>query len=90
MANTVSILALTNTFSDQLVAVNALAKENNDLAANNYTKNSGTLYLNDTSLALQVNAPAIFANTLSVTGTGSSATIQNNLTVQRQVFLREK
>jgi len=81
MANTVSILSYANTFGDWVVSTNALAKENNDIAANNYTKPTGTLYLNSSTLGLQVAANAIVQGQLQVTGTSSSATIQNNLTV---------
>lgn len=81
MANTVSILSYDNTFGDWVVATNALAKENNDIAANNYTKSSGTLYLNSPTLGLQVGNNAVVAGQLSVQGTGSSAYIQNTLKV---------
>lgn len=81
MANTVSLLGYTNTFGDWMVATNALAKENNDLAANNYTKPTGTLYLNNPTLGLQVAANAIIQGALQVQGTGSSVFIQNTLTV---------
>mgnify|MGYP003704454697 CR=1 FL=1 len=75
MANTVSILSYANTFGDWMVSTNALAKENNDIAANNYVKPTGTLYLNDPTLGLQVGNNAINADQLQVTGIGSSATI---------------
>ena len=86
MANTVSILSYANTFGDQMVATNALARENNDLAANNYVKRTGTLYLNDPTLGLQVSNNSIFSGQLQVTGLGSSAYIQNNLRVDTQVY----
>ena len=59
MANTVSILSYANTFGDWVVTTNGLARENNNLAANNYTKGTGTLFLNDPSLGLQVANNAI-------------------------------
>jgi hypothetical protein len=86
MANTVSILSYANTFGDQMVATNALARENNDLAANNYVKRTGTLYLNDPTLGLQVANNSVFGGQLQVTGLGSSAYIQNNLRVDTQVY----
>jgi len=86
MANTVSQISYNNTFGDWVVATNSLIKENNDLAANNYTKPTGTLYLNEPTLGLQVSANAIVAGQLQVTGVGSSALIQNNLRVDRQVY----
>ena len=86
MANTVSILSYANTFGDWIVTTNALAKENNDFAANNYSKPTGTLYLNDPTLGLQVANNAIVAGQLQVQGVGSSASIQNNLTVGKQVY----
>jgi len=81
MANLTSILSYTNTFGEWMIQTNALSKENNDLAANNYTKPTGTLYLNSPTLGLQVANNAVIAGQLQVTGIGSSAFIQNNLTV---------
>lgn len=86
MANTVSILSYANTFGDWIVTTNALARENNDLAANNYIKPTGTLYLNDPSLGLQVANVAIIQGQLQVQGAGSSAYIQRNLRVDQQVY----
>ena len=88
MANTVSLLSYANTFGDWVVTTNALVKENNDLAANNYVKPKGTLYLNDTTLGLQVANNSIFAGQLQVQGIGSSAYIQNNLRVDTQVYFQ--
>jgi hypothetical protein len=87
MANTVSLLSYANTFGDWVVTTNAVAKENNDLAANNYHKTTGTLYLDDGSLGLQVANNVILGGQLQVVGLGSSAYIQNNLRVDQQVFL---
>ena len=81
MANTVSSLSYANTFGDWMVTTNSLVRENNNLAANNYIKGTGTLFLNDPSLGLQVANNAIIAGTLQSTGVGSSASIQNGLTV---------
>lgn len=81
MANTVSILSYANTFGDWVVTTNSLVRENNDFAANNYVKPSGTLYLNAPILGLQVANNAVIAGGLQVQGTGSSAYVQNQLTV---------
>ena len=81
MANTTSILSYANTFGDWVVQSNSLSKENNDLAANNYIKPTGTLYLNGLPLGLQVANNAVVGGQLQVQGVGSSAFIQNNLTV---------
>jgi len=86
MANTVSILGYANTFGDWLVTTNALVQENNSLASNNYTKSTGTLFLNDPSLGLQVANNAILGGQLQVIGLGSSAFVQNNLRVDGQVY----
>jgi len=86
MANTVAILGYTNTFTDWLVATNALIRENNDFAANTYVKPTGTLFLNEPTLGLQVANNAIVAGQLQVQGIGSSAFIQNNLQVGGQVY----
>jgi len=86
MANTVSILNYANTFGDWIVTTNALAKENNDLAANNYIKPTGTLYLNNPTLGLQIANTAIIGGQLQVQGVGSSVYVQNNLRVDTQVY----
>lgn len=81
MANTVSRLTYANTFGDWVVVSNGLVNENNDLATSNYTKSAGTLYLNSPTLGLQVANTAIVSGQLQVSGVGSSALIQNGLTV---------
>ena len=88
MANTVSLLSYANTFGDWVVTTNALVKENNDFAANNYTKPIGTLFLSDPSLGLQVANNAIIGGQLQVIGIGSSAYVQNNLRVDQQAYFQ--
>jgi hypothetical protein len=73
MANTIPILSFTNTFGDLLTQQNRQAVELNDLAANNYTKDTGTLFLDGTGTGLSVTAAAllgsgIVSGTLSVGG----------------------
>jgi hypothetical protein len=85
MANTVTTLSYANTFGQWLAATDALIAENNVLAKDNYVKDSGTIYLSEGTLnALQSNGNVIVQKVLSVQGVGSYATIQNDLTVQRQ------
>ena len=86
MANTVTLLNYANTFGDWVITTNALAKENNDIAANNYHKPSGTLYLDDSTLGLQVASNAAIYGLLQVIGSTSSAQISNSLNVG-QVFI---
>jgi len=86
MANTVNYLSYANTFGDQMVAINALALENNTLAKGNYFKDAGTLILQDPTSSLRVDGPATYFNSLEVTGVGSFVTIQRNLTVGHQVY----
>lgn len=87
MANTVSLLSYANTFGEWVLTTNKLAQENNDLAANNYTKSTGTVFLNDNTLGLQVANNAVFGGQLQSQGVGSSAYIQNNLRVDKQTYL---
>jgi hypothetical protein len=73
MANTVPILNFTNTFGDLLAQQNRQSVELNNLAANNYTKDSGTLILNGAGTGLSVTEAAILGSsivsrTLSVIG----------------------
>lgn len=86
MANTVTLLNYANTFGDWVVATNALAAENNEIAANNYTKTGGTFTINSPGTGLQVANNAIVQGVLTVAGVGSAATVQNTLTVQGQIL----
>jgi hypothetical protein len=87
MANTVSTISYANTFGQWMVATNALVAENNTLAASDYNKTSGTLYLNETTKnSLQANGNIIVQKQLLVQGVASSATVDNNLTVAGQVY----
>ena len=86
MSNTISLLSYANTFGDWLVATDYLILNWNGLYANNFFKPTGTLYLNDPILGLVVANNAIFGGLLSSQGVGSSAYIQNNLTVGGQVY----
>ena len=77
MANTIPILSFTNTFGDLLTQQNRQAVELNNLAANNYIKNSGTLFLDGSGTGLSVTAAAllgsgIVSGTLSVGGSISA------------------
>jgi hypothetical protein len=83
MANTVSVLSYLNTFGDLIIQQNSVAIELNNLGANNYTKNTGSLIINSTGTSLQVNdtaviQTAIINGTLNVKG---DVTAQANLTV---------
>jgi hypothetical protein len=68
MANLVNILSYTNTFGDLVAQQNKAAVELNTLAANNYTKNSGTLYLQGSGTGLSVTNTAILGASI-VSGT---------------------
>ena len=87
MANTVSNISYANTFGDWVVATDALIRENNTLAKGNYTKDSGTLTLGESSaVALTSSGDIVAQKQLLVQGVASSATIDNNLTVGKQVY----
>ena len=68
MANTVNILSYTNTFGDLLAQQNKVAVEINNIGANNYTKNSGTLYLAGSGTGLSVSNTAVM-NVVTIAGT---------------------
>ena len=88
MANTVPVLSYANTFGDWVVTTNDLTNEVNSIGYGNYIKPTGTLYLNDPNLGLQVANNSVFQGQLQVTGVGSSAYVQNNLTVDGQIYFR--
>ncbi|NBP55063.1 tail fiber domain-containing protein [bacterium] len=81
MANTVSVLNFTNTFGDLLAQENIIAKELNNLGANNYTKDGGTLYLNGIGTGLSVtNTAALGAGIVSTTlAVGGDTTLLANV-----------
>ena len=87
MANTVTTISYANTFGQWMVATDALIGENNTLAKGDYTKDTGTIYLSETTKnALQSNGNIVVQKQLLVQGSGSSATMDNNLTVGGQVY----
>ena len=72
MANTVSILSYNNTFGDLLAQQNKVAVELNNLGSNNYTKDSGTIFISSPGTGLSMTGSAligsiIVANTFAVT-----------------------
>ena len=81
MANTVSVLNFTNTFGDLLAQQNIIAKELNNLGANNYTKDSGTLYIGGIGTGLSVtNTAALGAAIVSTTlAVGGDSTLLANV-----------
>ena len=88
MANTVPVLSFTNTFGDLLAQQNRAAIELNNLGANNYTKDSGTLFLNGAGTGLAVTAAAllgsgIISSTLSV---GQDITALSNVFINGSGF----
>ena len=87
MANTVTILNYANTFGDWVVTTNALVKENNDLAANNYIKPTGTLYLNDANFGLQVANNAIVGGTNMDNKTSSPTETNQKVSVDGNISM---
>jgi len=87
MSNQVIPLGYANTFGDWIVTTNKTLAETNDIGANNYIKDSGTFTINSTGTGLLVKNNAIVQGLFTVAGVGSSATIQNDLTVGRQLYL---
>ena len=63
-AGTFQPISYANTFGDLAVTTNNLVNQNNDLAANNFYKGTGTMYLQDASLGLQVSNNAIIGGQL--------------------------
>jgi len=87
MANTVTNISYANTFGEWVAATDVLIGENNTLGKGNYTKDSGTLTLSESTLVALTSLGDIVANKqLRSEGTGSSATVQNNLTVGGQLY----
>jgi hypothetical protein len=70
MANTVTILSYTNTFGDLLAQQNKAAVEINNISANNYTKETGTLYLAGSGTGLSVSNTTVM-NVAIISGTTS-------------------
>jgi hypothetical protein len=82
MANNITALNYANTFGDWVNTTNYLSTEMNTLGKGIYTKDTGTLVLNGTGEVLRSNGNVnIYYSTFQVVGTGSSAYIQNGLSV---------
>lgn len=80
MANLVSIISTANTFFEWVAVTVNLARENNTLAKQDYTKDTGVLILNGTP-SIRANGKATFYNTIESTGPGSNVYVDNTLTV---------
>lgn len=81
MANTVPVLSFTNTFGDLLSQQNRAAIELNNIGANNYTKDSGTLFLNGAGTGLSVTNAGLFGSAIvsGVLSVGSSVSALANV-----------
>jgi hypothetical protein len=86
MANTFTKLSYANTFDNWVVLTNDLATELNSIGKYNWTKDSGILFLDGNPTSLVANNLATFTGPVQVTGSGSSLYVQNNLTVDKQVY----
>jgi hypothetical protein len=64
MANTVNILSFNNTFGDLVAQQNKAAVEINNISANNYTKESGTLILAGSGTGLSVSNTAVLGTAI--------------------------
>jgi len=84
MAN-INLLSYSNTFGDWIITTNQLVQANNDFASNTFHKTTGTLFLDDPVLGLQV-GNEIVSGKLQVQGVGSSAYIQNTLQVDGTMY----
>ena len=74
------VLTYANTFVDWFTTTNSIVVDFNNFTANAYAKNTGTLYLNESTTALVVgNGVAQFGNQVQVTGTGSYLTVDNDI-----------
>jgi hypothetical protein len=87
MSNQIVPLGYANTFGDWVVTTNKILAETNDIGANNYTKDSGTFIINSSGTGILVKNDAIVQGAFTVAGVGSSASVQNDLTVGRQLYL---
>jgi hypothetical protein len=86
MANTISLLSYANTFGDWIITTNNLVQENNQFVANTYHKPTGTLFLDDPVLGLEVASNAIVSGRLQVQGIGSASYVQNTLQVDGTIY----
>ena len=87
MANTISTLYFANTFGDMMVSINADSNEVNAIGKGNWTKDTGTMFLNGPSVGLQVGNNAIVQGQLQVSGVSSSLYVQNNANVAGTLYL---
>jgi hypothetical protein len=83
MANTVNILSYNNTFGDLVAQQNLAASELNTLGANNYTKNTGTLYLAGLGTGLSVTNTAILGTAV----VSNTTTAFGDITASANVYI---
>jgi len=83
MANTVNILSYNNTFGDLVAQQNLAANELNTLGANNYTKNTGTLYLAGFGTGLSVTNTAILGTVV----VSNTTTAFGDITASANVYI---
>ena len=83
MANTVNILSFNNTFGDLVSQQNKAAVELNNIGANNYTKDTGTLILSGSGVALSVSNTAVLGTTI-VSGNTS---LLSDVSVAANIFI---
>ena len=83
MANTVNILSYNNTFGDLVAQQNLAANELNTLGANNYTKNTGTLYLAGLGTGLSVTNTAILGTVV----VSNTTTAFGDITASANVYI---
>jgi hypothetical protein len=89
MANTITALSLANTFNEWLNTTNQTVNELNSIGYANWTKPTGTIFLNDPTLGLQANSKSNFTKGVEIYGTGSSLSVENVLTVIKgQVYFQ--
>ena len=83
----ISNLSLANTFGQWVNKTNDLVDAINTLYEQDFTKPSGTLYLNNSGAGLSVTGTALFQNTLEIAGTGSNLLVRKNAEIQGTLLL---
>ena len=81
MANRITPLNFANTFGDWVSVTNQVVAEANTFGFQNYTKNTGTFFIQSPGVGLQVSNNATVSGQLSVFGSNVSLIVQNDATV---------
>lgn len=87
MANTINNISLANTFGEWVATTVQTVNELNTIGKQDWYKDSGTFHIDSSGVALDVSNTSIFRGAVSITGIGSSLTVNKNADVRGVLYV---